>query len=87
LVTQAALKDSGTQIPDKVRIALGNGDSIIRAWRGYLGISQGELASRAGIAQYAFALMEKPNADIDEESLSKLASALGVSVDQLRTKL
>jgi len=53
------------------------------AWREHLGLSQAEVAGRIGITQAAYAQMErvkKPR----KATLEKVASALGLEVEQLR---
>jgi DNA-binding XRE family transcriptional regulator len=56
---------------------------IIRAWRGHMGITQGELAARMGVSQAAIAKLEKPNAKPRRTTLGKVAAALGISLTQL----
>ena len=57
---------------------------LIRAWREELGLTQEELASRMGISQAAVAKFEQPTAHPRTATLKKIASALGITVDQLR---
>ncbi|QQG66329.1 helix-turn-helix domain-containing protein [Desulfobulbus oligotrophicus] len=54
----------------------------MRAWREYLGLTQAEVATRAGITQAAYAQMEtveRPRM----ATLKKIAQALGITPDQL----
>ncbi|MDP2268757.1 MAG: helix-turn-helix transcriptional regulator [Deltaproteobacteria bacterium] len=55
---------------------------ITRAWREYLGITQGELAARTGVSQAAIAKLEKPNAKPRRATLERVAKALDLSIAQ-----
>jgi len=59
------------------------GDSLIKAWREYLGMTQEELAAKARIKQPALARMEKNDANPRNSSLQKLADAMGILIEQL----
>ncbi|MDZ7664150.1 MAG: helix-turn-helix transcriptional regulator [Desulfotignum sp.] len=50
----------------------------------YLGLTQEELAARAGIKQPALARLEKPDANPGIGTLKKLADAMGITIEQLR---
>lgn len=72
-------------IPHAVaKATLLNEVSLVRAWRGYLGLTQEELAGRMGITQAALSQMERLNAKLRNPTLEKLAVAMGLSVKQLR---
>jgi ribosome-binding protein aMBF1 (putative translation factor) len=71
-------------IPHEVVKAHIEGDvSLVRAWREYLGLTQDELAGRAGMTQPAVAKLEASTARPRRATLQKLAEALGVKVEQL----
>jgi DNA-binding XRE family transcriptional regulator len=53
-----------------------------RAWREHLGLTQAEVAERLGISQPAYAQQEN-SAKLRKSSISKIAQALGISVEQL----
>lgn len=57
--------------------------SRLREARKRAGLTQGELADRAGIVQSVVSRAEK-GSSIAEESLTKIAAVLGVSADDLR---
>ena len=59
------------------------GDSLLKAWREYLGMTQTEVAKRAGMSQPAYAKLEKPDANPRTATLRKLAKALGISFEHL----
>jgi transcriptional regulator with XRE-family HTH domain len=52
----------------------------IRAWRGHLGLTQAEVASRMDISQSAFAQMEASNTKV---TLRKIAGILELHIEQL----
>lgn len=60
------------------------GDSLIVAWRKYHRKTQMDMANRLNITQSAYAQMEKTGVKPREITLSKIAKALGVHIDQLR---
>ena len=59
------------------------GDSPLKAWREHLGLTQTEVAKRAGISQPAYAKLEKPDANPRTATLRKLSKALGISLEHL----
>lgn len=77
-------KEESANIPVEVaEIALLEEKSLIRAWREHLGLTQEEVATRAGISRPAFAQMEAKDAKPRRATLGKIAAALGVKVEQL----
>jgi ribosome-binding protein aMBF1 (putative translation factor) len=67
---------------DVVKINV-RGDSLIKAWREHFGMTQEELAAKAGIKQPALARLEKSDANPRTSSLQKLADAMGIMIEQL----
>jgi transcriptional regulator with XRE-family HTH domain len=59
------------------------GDSLVKAWREYLGMTQAELAAKAGIKQPALTRIEKIDANPRKTTLIRLAEAMGLTVEQL----
>lgn len=57
--------------------------TYLRAWREYLGLTQAEVAERAGITQAALSQMESGEAKLRKASREKLAKALGLNPEQL----
>jgi DNA-binding XRE family transcriptional regulator len=57
--------------------------SILRAWREYLGLTQAELAERAGITQAALSQMESAGKRLRKATREKLAAAMGLVSAQL----
>lgn len=80
---QADPEDSEVWFPNEVVKANVRGDSLIKAWREYKGMTQAELSEKAGIKQSALVRMEKPDANPRKSSLKKLAHAMNLEVEQL----
>lgn len=57
---------------------------LIKAWRLHLGMTQKEVAKKAGITQAALSQMERVENTHRTATLEKLALALGVSVAQVQ---
>jgi DNA-binding XRE family transcriptional regulator len=74
---------SDVWFPNEVVKANVRGDSLIKAWREYLKLTQAELASKAGMKQSALARLETNTANPRISTLLKLAEAMGITVDQL----
>ena len=70
--------------PNEVVKANIRGDTLIKAWREYLDITQEELAKKAGIKQPSLARIEKSNSNHRTSTLKKLATSMGLSIEQLR---
>lgn len=73
----------GDHMPAKVIELVLNGVPPVRAWRCYLGVSETELAGRAGMSLAALAQHEQREPEADTRSLPALARALGVTADDL----
>ena len=56
----------------------------LKAWREYLGITQAELAEKAGISQAALSQMESGEHVMRKSSRDKLARALDIAAEMLR---
>lgn len=83
LMAGADPDESDLWFPNEVVKANVRGDSLIKAWREYKGLTQAELAARAGIKQPALARMEKPESRPRKTSLMKLAEAMEITAEQL----
>jgi DNA-binding XRE family transcriptional regulator len=59
------------------------GVSMIRAWREYFGMTQRELARRAGMTQPALARLEKSGSKPRISTLKKIAAAMDLTLEQL----
>ena len=58
-------------------------ESLIKAWREYFGLTQKQLAERAGIKQPALARLETGKSTPRTSTLKKLADAMDLSIEQL----
>lgn len=56
----------------------------VLAWRKSLGLTQGELERRAGLAHNAISRIEQGDVSPKLETVEKLAEALSISVEQLQ---
>ena len=78
-------QDKGDTVPHEVvGLVIKKGMNLVRAWRTHLGLTQREVAKRAGISQAALSQMEKSANGLRTATLEKLARAMGLSVDQLQ---
>ncbi len=78
-----AERDYEPTIPHEVvGLVIKRGWNLLKAWRKYLGLTQAEVAKRAGISQSALSQMERSD-NLRSETLEKLAKALGLRVEQL----
>lgn len=57
--------------------------TYLRAWREYLGLTQAEVAERAGISQAALSQMESGETKLRKATREKLAQAMGLNPGQL----
>lgn len=57
--------------------------TYLRAWREYLGLTQAEVAEKAGISQAALSQMESGESKLRKVTREKLAAALGINPGQL----
>jgi len=83
LRNQMSIDETDVWFPNEVVKASVRGDSLIKAWREYLGLTQGELAGKAGIKQPALARLEKAESRPRKSTLKKIADALDISLEQL----
>lgn len=66
-----------------MRAHVKNGWSMIRAWREHLGLTQAEMARRLEIRQPSYAAMEAPDAKPKKTTRQRIATAMGISLEQL----
>nr|WP_269764190.1 helix-turn-helix transcriptional regulator [Desulfobacula toluolica] len=65
-------------------LVIKKGYNLIKAWRVHLGMTQKQVAGKAGITQAALSQMERTEQENKTSTLEKLALAMGLSVEQLR---
>ena len=83
LRNQVDADDSDIWFPNDVVKANIRGDTLVKAWREYFGLTQEELADRAGIKQPSLARLERGDSTPRKSTLKKLADAMDISVEQL----
>ena len=82
LLDAQKIRDSG--IPQEIVEAhILRNDSLIKAWREHLGITQKELAERLGVSQAAIAKFEHADARPRIATIRKISAALGLNEEQL----
>jgi ribosome-binding protein aMBF1 (putative translation factor) len=79
----SARNDENFFVPHDVVSASIDGDSMIKAWRQHLGLTQQELAIKVGMSQPALAKLERLDANPRRSTLKKLAEAMDIAVEQL----
>jgi len=77
-------KDSGLVPHEVVGLVIKKNYNLVKAWRLYLGLTQKEVAKKAGITQAAFSQMERVENTNRSATLEKLANAMALSADQLQ---
>ena len=75
-------KEEATIPHEVVGMLIENDWSLIKAWRQHFGISQKDLAKKAGISQPALSQMERSN-NLRDSTLEKIALAMGLDPEQL----
>jgi ribosome-binding protein aMBF1 (putative translation factor) len=69
--------------PNDVVKASTRGASLIAAWREHFAMTQAELAAKSGMKQASIARLEKGHAGARRSTLAKVATAMGIMVEQL----
>jgi DNA-binding XRE family transcriptional regulator len=67
-----------------VGMVIKKGMNLVKAWRIHLGLTQSEIAKKAGITQAAFSQMENTENTLRTATLEKLAKAMNLTVEQLK---
>ena len=70
-------------IPSEVTYALRDGENPLRVWREYRGLTQQQVAEKAGISKPYLSQLESGQRKGTTEVLSAIARALNVSLDDL----
>ena len=72
-------------VPQKIaEMAILKDMPLIKAWRKYLGMTQKEVAQKARITQAALSQMERAENTNRTATLEKLATAMGLSIEQVK---
>jgi predicted transcriptional regulator len=80
---EAVRNDPHTIPDDVVGMMLKNQFSIIRAWREYLGLTQGDVAKAMHVSQPVYARMESGKVKPRVSTLRRIAKALGIDAARL----
>lgn len=80
---QIETDESDVWFPNEVVKANIRGDSLIKAWREYLNLTQEELSAKAGMKQSALARIEKSGVSPRKATLMKIAKAMNIQVEQI----
>ncbi len=80
---QVETDESDVWFPNEVVKANIRGDSLIKAWREYLNLTQKELAAKTGMKQSALARLEKGNTTPRKTTLMKIAKAMNIQIEQI----
>lgn len=83
LRNQIETDDADAWFPNDVVKANVRGDSLIKAWREHLGLTQKELAKLAEIKQPSLARLENTESNPRNSTLKKLANAMNIGIKQL----
>jgi len=76
--------DAGEElIPSKVAYALLDGKNPIRVWRDYRGLTQQQLAEKAGISKPYLSQLESGKRNGTTDILKAIAHALAVGLEEL----
>ena len=75
--------DSGTRVPHEVAVSIIRGQYPVAAFRSYHGMTLCELAEKTGIAASYLSEIERGLKPGSASALSRIAAALGTSVDAL----
>jgi DNA-binding XRE family transcriptional regulator len=79
------LPSEDVTIPHEVvSLVIKKGMNLVKAWRTHLGLTQSEIAKKAGITQAALSQMEKTENTLRTATLEKLAKAMNLTVEQLK---
>lgn len=60
-----------------------NAIPLIKAWRNYLGLTQQQVADKAGMLQSAYARLESGDIEPRTETLERIAEAFGLELEQI----
>ena len=83
---KASVAQGEALIPSEVTFAILDGESPIRVWREYRGLTQQQVAEKAGISKPYLSQLESGKRKGTTEALSAVARALGVSLEVLLAK-
>ncbi|HYE34205.1 helix-turn-helix transcriptional regulator [Methylocaldum sp.] len=71
------------QLPEDLMARLLGGENAIRIWREFRGLTQQDLAERAGITESFIGLLERGRPTCRIDKLTRIAEVLGVHLEQI----
>ncbi|MGJ7458160.1 helix-turn-helix domain-containing protein [Halomonas sp. RA08-2] len=83
LIARAGEADAPTLPHEVISRHLADNVPLVRCWREHLGMTQTELAGRLAVSQAQVAQWERHDANLRRNTLQKLATALGIHMQQL----
>ncbi|MFC2993175.1 helix-turn-helix domain-containing protein [Halomonas tibetensis] len=83
LIARAGEADAPTLPHEVISRHLTDDVPLVRCWREHLGMTQTELAGRLAVSQAQVAQWERHDANLRRNTLQKLATALGIHMQQL----
>lgn len=84
LLRARAENASGESLPAAFFHQILHGESPVRVWREFRGMQIAELADAAGVSSPTLAAIEMNGDSAPEKTLTRLAEALGVDIDDLK---
>ncbi len=75
--------DGDSRVPHEAAVAIMGGESPMAAFRGHLGVTLRELSERTGIAASYLSEIERGVKPGSASALSRIADALGTTIDVL----
>ncbi|MFO8101340.1 MAG: helix-turn-helix transcriptional regulator [Dehalococcoidia bacterium] len=84
-IAKKSLQSEEELIPSNVTYAILDGEKPIKVWRKYRGMTQRELSDKVGITKAYLSQIETGKRAGTTDVLSKLAKALGLTLDEVRS--
>ncbi len=77
------LADGGEEVPFELTKRIIGGESPVRVWRRYRGLTQLQLAQKVGLAQGDISRLERGRITAKVTTMRAIADTLGVGIDEL----
>lgn len=81
--TKRAIEAGAETVPSELTHAILDGENPVKVWRDYRGLSQKELAAKAGISTAYLSQIESGKRTGSAETLRAIADALNLSLDDI----
>jgi len=83
LVSESGNEDDALIPHEVVGMVIKHEIGLVKAWRLYLGLSQRQVADRAGLSRSTISRIERSSSAVPNATLENLADAMGISSKQL----